>query len=176
MNLFTLLQAREKPVRVGIIGAGKFGSMFLAQVPTTPGLDVALIADLSPDRARQACRTVGWSDERIAATRFVEDGKALCADDAVEVVIDSTGSPAAGVAHALAAFAHGKHIVMVNVEADVLAGPALAAGRAQPASSTRWRMAISLRSSRKWSTGRVLRASMCRLPARERNTFPPITP
>ena len=70
MNLYRLLQKRAaagRPVRVGLIGAGKFGSMFLSQVPTTPGLEVAAIADLSPDRARAACRSVGWNEERIAA-------------------------------------------------------------------------------------------------------------
>ena len=59
MNLYRLLQKRAadgRPVRVGLIGAGKFGSMFLSQVPTTPGLQVAAIADLAPDRARAACR------------------------------------------------------------------------------------------------------------------------
>ncbi len=130
MNLHALLQARadaNAPVRAGLIGAGKFGSMFLTQVPSTPGLQVTVIADLSPERARQSCRAVGWSEERIAATSFVEDGAELCASDAVDVVIDSTGSPGAGVVHALAAIENGKHIVMVNVEADVLAGPALAA-------------------------------------------------
>lgn len=130
MNLHALLQARadaNAPVRAGLIGAGKFGSMFLSQVPSTPGLQVTIIADLSPERARQSCRAVGWSEERIAATSFVEDGAELCASDAVDVVIDSTGSPGAGVVHALAAIENGKHIVMVNVEADVLAGPALAA-------------------------------------------------
>ncbi|MGE0501154.1 MAG: NAD(P)H-dependent oxidoreductase [Rhizobiaceae bacterium] len=130
MNLHALLSARAaagRPVKAGLVGAGKFGSMFLSQVPTTAGLDVTVIADLSPDRARSACRSVGWSDERIAATRFVADGRDLCRSDDVEVVIDATGSPAAGVAHALAAIEAGKHIVMVNVEADVLAGPALAA-------------------------------------------------
>ncbi|MGQ2903915.1 MAG: NAD(P)H-dependent oxidoreductase [Neoaquamicrobium sediminum] len=130
MNLHALLQARtdaNAPVRAGLIGAGKFGSMFLSQVPSTPGLQVTVIADLSPERARQSCRAVGWSEERIAATSFVEDGAELCASDAVDVVIDSTGSPGAGVIHALAAIENGKHIVMVNVEADVLAGPALAA-------------------------------------------------
>ena len=130
MNLFALLQARAaegRPVRAGLIGAGKFGSMFLSQVPTTKGLEVTAIADLSPDRARQACRTVGWEAERIEATAFLEDGAVLAARDDVDVVIDSTGSPAAGVRHALAAIANGKHVVMVNVEADVLAGPALAA-------------------------------------------------
>lgn len=129
MNLSALLAARAadgRPVRAGLIGAGKFGSMFLSQVPTTPGLAVSTIADLSPDRARAACRAVGWDEARIAATRFVEDGRELCAGDDVEVVIDATGSPGAGVVHALAAIENGKHIVMVNVEADVLAGPALA--------------------------------------------------
>ncbi|MGE0847457.1 MAG: NAD(P)H-dependent oxidoreductase [Flavobacteriaceae bacterium] len=130
MNLQSLLAARRdagRPVRAGLIGAGKFGSMFLSQVPSTPGLEVAAIADLDPARARAACRNVGWDDGRIAATAFVEDGGALAARDDVEVVIEATGSPPAGIAHALAAIDAGKHIVMVNVEADVLAGPALAA-------------------------------------------------
>ena len=129
MNLHALLQARAgsgRPVRAGLIGAGKFGSMFLSQVPSTPGLVVSAIADLSPERARGACRTVGWDEDRIAATAFLDDGSALAARDDVDVVIDATGSPAAGVAHALAAIGNGKHVVMVNVEADVLAGPALA--------------------------------------------------
>ena len=72
MNLHRLLDARRaagKPVRVALIGAGKFGSMFLSQVPHTPGLEVAVIADLDPDRAREACRTVGWDAARIAAHR-----------------------------------------------------------------------------------------------------------
>ena len=63
MNLSTMLRHRLEsgdPVRVALIGAGKFGSMFLAQVPTIEGLEVAMIADLDPDRAREACRIVGW--------------------------------------------------------------------------------------------------------------------
>src|SRR5262252_4184093 len=129
MNLHRLLQQRaaaEKPVRVGLIGAGKFGSMFLNQVPTISGLEVSVIADLDPDRARHACRTVGWDAARIARTGFVAAGSEACADPRVEVVVEATGSPPAGIAHARAAIAAGKHIVMVNVEADVLAGPLLA--------------------------------------------------
>ena len=129
MNLFSLLQkrmAQGRPVRVGLIGAGKFGSMFLAQVPTTPGLEIAMIADLAPDRAREACRRVGWTEERIAATRFTDDAGQMIASAEVEVVIEATGHAAAGIAHARRAIAEGKHIVMVNVEADVLAGPKLA--------------------------------------------------
>ena len=129
MNLSRLLARRmaaRGPIGVGLIGAGKFGSMFLAQVPTTPGLAVACIADLAPGHARAACRAVGWDEDRIAATPVTQDAKALIARPDVEVVVEATGNPAAGIAHARAAIEAGKHIVMVNVEADALAGPLLA--------------------------------------------------
>ncbi len=129
VNLSSLLKARSdggRPVRVALIGAGKFGSMFLSQVPTIPGLEVAVIADLDPDRARAACREVGWDAGRIAGTSFTDDGKAACGFSGVEVVVEATGHPEAGIAHALAAIEAGRHVVMVNVEADVLAGPFLA--------------------------------------------------
>ena len=130
MNLHTLLASRRaagRPVRAGLIGAGKFGSMFLSQVPTTPGLEVSAIADLDPARTAAACRSVGWSDERIAETRFFDSGTDLIAAIGLDVVIEATGHPAAGIAHARRAIAAGRHVVMVNVEADVLAGPLLAA-------------------------------------------------
>jgi predicted homoserine dehydrogenase-like protein len=129
MNLYRLLQKRAeagRPVRVGLIGAGKFGSMFLSQVPTTPGLKVAAIADLSPERARAACRSVGWNEAMIEATRFTEDAAGMIAAADVEVVVEATGHAPAGLRHAREAIRSGKHIVMVNVEADVLAGPLLA--------------------------------------------------
>ena len=128
MNLHHLLGVRRaagKPVRVALIGAGKFGSMFLSQVPHTPGLDVPVIVDLDPERARDACRTVGWDAARIAATTFTDDG-AKAMSGPVEVIVEATGNPAVGIRHARAAIGAGKHIVMVNVEADVLAGPLLA--------------------------------------------------
>jgi predicted homoserine dehydrogenase-like protein len=128
VNLTSLLRQRaenDRTVRTALIGAGKFGSMFLSQVPTIPGLEVAIIADLDPDRARQACRTVGWDEELIARTRFTADGQEACAAD-VDVVIEATGHPEAGIRHAMAAIEAGRHVVMVNVEADVLAGPLLA--------------------------------------------------
>src|SRR6201998_1428093 len=130
MNLYRLLQRRitdgNPPVRVGLIGAGKFGSMFLSQVPTIRGLEVTVIADLDPDRARRACDKVGWDAARIERTAFVASGNEACGHPDVDVVVEATGSPAAGIARARAAVAAGKHIVMVNVEADVLAGPLLA--------------------------------------------------
>ncbi len=129
MNLQALLAARidaNKPVRVGLIGAGKFGSMFLAQVPSIKGLEVTVIADRDIARAKAACRTVGWDTARIARTRFVEHGSDATGDERVEVVVEATGDPDAGIAHAMAAIEAGKHIVMVNVEADALAGAWLA--------------------------------------------------
>jgi predicted homoserine dehydrogenase-like protein len=128
MNLHHLLEKRRtagKPVRVALIGAGKFGSMFLSQVPHTPGLEVPVIVDLDPGRAREACETVGWGEARIAATRFTDDASAATGGN-IEVIVEATGNPAVGIRHARAAIAAGKHIVMVNVEADVLAGPLLA--------------------------------------------------
>ncbi|MEM7223527.1 MAG: SAF domain-containing protein [Pseudomonadota bacterium] len=140
MNLFRLLQTRaaaDRPLRVGLIGAGKFGTMFLAQAKGLAGLHVMAVADLSPARARDALRASGWPQARFeapslsaavesGATHVTDDSMALIAADGLEVVIEATGDPAAGLGHARAACRHGKHIVMVNVEADVLAGALLA--------------------------------------------------
>ena len=138
MNLHAMLGRRAedgRPVRVGLIGAGKFGTMYLSQAARTPGIHVMAIADLDPERARAACARVGGLDPSATTfdaalskgnTHLTDDSMALVAAGGLDVVIDATGSPAAGIAHALAACEHGKHIVMVNVEADVLAGPLLA--------------------------------------------------
>ncbi|MCU1438713.1 MAG: hypothetical protein JWP66_1800 [Naasia sp.] len=130
MNLFSMLQektAASGPVRVGVIGTGKFGSMFLAQSLTTPGLELTAVADLDPERARAACRNAGWPEELIDATRYPENGIELCGIDEIDVVVEATGAPGPGIAHAVAAIEHGKHVIMVNLEADTIAGPALAA-------------------------------------------------
>jgi predicted homoserine dehydrogenase-like protein len=140
MSLIKKLKARAaegRPVRVAVIGAGKFGSMYLSQAPRTPGIHLVAVADLSPDRARASLTRVGWDLPRFAATSLAQaardgstfitdDAPAVIASDFVDIVIDSTGSPAAGIAHALLCCEHRKHIIMVNVEADVLAGPLLA--------------------------------------------------
>ena len=141
MNLHSLLGARAesgRPVRMGLIGAGKFGSMVLAQAQRIAGLHVVGVADLDVGRARAALHRVGWDAERYGAasladamqtgrTCVVDDARALCAADGIECIIEATGHPLAGVRHALAAIEGGKHVVMVNVEADVMCGPELAA-------------------------------------------------
>ena len=129
MYLYSSLIQREAdamPVRVGLIGAGKFGSMFLSQVPTSPGLIVSVIADLDPSQARARCREVGWDKARLANTIFTDDAEVMIQGDNIDVVVEATGDPAAGIKHALLCVEHGKHVVMVNVEADVLAGPWIA--------------------------------------------------
>jgi len=139
MNLHRMLlerQAAGRPLRVGLIGAGKFGTMFVASARTTPGLHLLAIADLQPARAKESLQRTGWPKEQGDAASidsalksggtFVTDdvGKLLAAP--LDVVIEATGNPAAGIAHALAAFAAGKSVVMVNVEADAVAGALLA--------------------------------------------------
>ena len=140
MNLHRMLLERDragKPLRVALIGAGKFGAMYLAQAKHTPGIHIVAVADLAPDRAKASLARTGWPVERYAARTIAEAGRsgATCVtDDALaaiaapetEIVIDATGNPAAGIRHALACCAHGRHVVMVNVEADALAGPLLA--------------------------------------------------
>ncbi len=145
MNLHRLLLQRaadDTPLRVALIGAGKFGSMFLSQGRRPPGLHLVAVCDLSPQRAQASLQRVGWPADQYAAssldtarksgTTFVtDDALAVIASGAIEIAIDATGSPAAGIRHALACCEHGKHIVMVNVEADALAGPLLARRAAQ---------------------------------------------
>ena len=99
------------PVKVALIGAGKFGSMFLSQVPSTIGIEVLVIADLKPENAIKACKNVGWSDDLINKTKFVDKGADAIKLNEVEVVIEATGFPAAGIEHARQAFQNGKHII-----------------------------------------------------------------
>ena len=117
----------KKTVNVTLIGAGKFGSMFLSQVPYTKGLNVFTICDLNIDKAKKACREVGWSEDQINNIIFTEDFEKAINDDEVDVVVEATGHPSSGIKHARTCFKYGKHVIMVNVEADVLAGPSLSA-------------------------------------------------
>ncbi len=129
MNLHTKLLERErqgKPLRVGLIGAGKFAAMYLAQVPRTPGIRLVAIADLAPANAKANLERIGWSAAAIAATSIADDWRKLVSDPEIDIVIEATGNPVAAVEHILGAFRHGKHVINVTVEADAFCGPALA--------------------------------------------------
>lgn len=127
MSLAHMLDMRATdgcPVGVAVIGAGKFGSMLLSQIRQTRGLRVIGVADLCSQRAADALTRIGWTHDELPPV--TDDAAALIAADDVDVVVEATGSPAAGIRHALSCFDHGRHVVMVNVEVDALAGPLLA--------------------------------------------------
>ena len=140
MSLHNQLKQRAadgKLIRVGLIGAGKFGSMYLSQIPRTPGVHLVGIADLSPSAARANLARVGWDPARTEAasldsaikdgdTHITEDWKSVVTHPGIDVVVECTGHPIAAVDHCLEAFAHGKHVVNVTVEADAFGGPLLA--------------------------------------------------
>ncbi len=140
MSLHQKLLARaamHQPVRVGLIGAGKFGSMYLSQVPRTPGVHLVGIADLSPEAARRNLARVGWSVEQTQAasldvaiatgqTHITENWEDIVGHPQIDVIVESTGNPIAAVDHILRAFEEGKDVVNVTVEADAFCGPLLA--------------------------------------------------
>lgn len=141
MNLSVLLAERAAighPVRVGLIGAGKFGTMFLAQARHTQGLHVAAVADHDPERGPTALALAQWPPVKAVArslndalasggTWVSSDPLALFDQDGLDVVIEATGRALPAIRHALAAIDRGIHVVMATVSADALAGPALAA-------------------------------------------------
>jgi predicted homoserine dehydrogenase-like protein len=140
MNLHAKLRERAaqgKPLRIGLIGAGKFGSMYLAQIPRTPGIHLVGIADLSPANARANLDRVGWKNEQTTAaslddaiakgnTHLTDNWEALVRHPQIEIIVECTGNPVAAVDHCLEAFRNGKHVVNVTVEADAFCGPLLA--------------------------------------------------
>ena len=113
MNLYSkLLQRKDKPLRVGLIGAGKFAAMYIAQVPKTPGVHLVGIADLNPAYATENLQRVGWQAEQYAApsidaalkekrTHLSDNWEALVAHPQIDIIIEATGNPPAAVEHAL---------------------------------------------------------------------------
>ncbi|MGO1768441.1 MAG: NAD(P)H-dependent oxidoreductase [Microbacterium sp.] len=139
MNLYSLMQRRTTehgPIRVGVIGAGKFASMFLTQAVNLPDIHVVGVADIDTAKARGALERTGWAQERYECpslpsalrsgrTHVTESADELLELPEIEVILEITGNPLVGTYHALRAIENGKHIVMVNVEADCMVGPIL---------------------------------------------------
>jgi predicted homoserine dehydrogenase-like protein len=138
MNLYSkLLQRKDKPLRLGLIGAGKFAAMYIVQVPKTPGVHLVGIADLNPAYATENLKRVGWTPQMYGAssldkalqdknTHLSDDWEALVSHPQIDIIIEATGNPPAAVEHALSCFRNRKHVVMVTVEADAFCGPLLA--------------------------------------------------
>ncbi|MEO1093085.1 MAG: Gfo/Idh/MocA family oxidoreductase, partial [Pseudomonadota bacterium] len=140
MSLFQQLRRREaedRPIRIVVAGCGKFATMFLAQVRHTPGMDVVWVIDLAVDRARDNLVKAGFDAAAVRAADLdmaLSTSGVLCtdavddriADLRLDVLVEATGDPAAGFDHAWRAIRAGKHVIMVNVEADVAVGPILA--------------------------------------------------
>jgi len=140
-HLLAQRAAQNRPIRVGIIGTGKFGSGLVAQLAQMRGMEASVIAELDVARAKHAytaagrlvaddlrvVRTVGQMNDAIRAGKraIVEDGKLLAQSDLIDVVVEATGSPEVGARMAYHTLQHKKHLVMVNVEADVTVGPLL---------------------------------------------------
>ncbi len=135
-----------KPVRVGLIGAGQMGTDIIVQIGLMQGIAVVAAADAIPDNVMAACRIAGdggrapeMADDAAGVARVMARGRLavcksprdVCTADGVDVVIDATGNPNVGAEVALATINAGKHIVMMNVEADVTIGAYLAAKAAQ---------------------------------------------
>ncbi|PZN98844.1 MAG: homoserine dehydrogenase, partial [Hyphomicrobiales bacterium] len=146
MTLAEALEHRQtigKPVRVGLIGAGQMGTDIVVQISQMQGIEITAVADIAPDRVCHAAALAGRevtivSDEtgltsaqqagRIAVTSLLD---LVCRSPLVDVIIDATGNPEAGSRVALSAIAARKHIVMMNVEADITIGSYLAAEAAK---------------------------------------------
>ena len=140
MNLHRMLLERKaagRPVTVGIVGAGKFGTMYLSQARLTDGVHIVAVADLNLTRAKSQLIMASWPEAQFGArdyddafktgkTLLTLDAEAMIKHPAIEVIIEATGDPRTGIRLAQLAIANGKHIVMVNVEADAVAGPLLA--------------------------------------------------
>ncbi len=133
-------EAEGRPIHVGIIGTGKFGAGLVAQISQMKGMVTSAIADTNLDHARHAWASSGIEEDQLRQTHtaaeideairagvpaITEDAMTLIRADLIDVIVESTGIPAVGARHAYEAIAAKKHVVMVNVEADVTVGAIL---------------------------------------------------
>ena len=136
-DLARRLDAEGRPIRVGLIGSGEMGTDIVTQCDQMAGITVAAIAEINIDAAKKALTIAGRKPEsfvvadarvqfdqalRQGRTAITDDALTLVANDEIDVVIDATGRPAVGAEIGLTAMEHGKHLVMMNVEADVTIG------------------------------------------------------
>lgn len=140
-SLLAQRAAAGQPIRVGLVGAGKFGGGLVAQIAQMRGIEITAIAEQSIERARQAFIRANMLPEnalqevhdlnslhdaiRAGKRAMVEDGLLLTQCDLLDVIVEATGLPEVGAWIAYQAILQRKHVIMVNVEADVVVGPIL---------------------------------------------------
>jgi len=140
LGLAAELAARAEksgPITIGLAGAGQMGTDIVVEVALMPGVRIGAISEVRAQAARDAALLAGHAhDDVVNASsssdidRAIEAGKiaitddinALCAAGRIDVVIDATGNPNIGTLFALEAMKNGKHVVMLNVEADITVG------------------------------------------------------
>ncbi len=142
--LLEQLEARAsegRPVAVGLIGAGRFGTTIAAQISQIEGLQLVAVADPNTHNGSEALRAAGWADDQVqradsaaTARSSVESGVAALVPDAqelgsapIEVLVEATGIPEVAAKNAWTGLRQGRHVVMVTVEVDITCGWALAA-------------------------------------------------
>jgi predicted homoserine dehydrogenase-like protein len=136
-DLARRLEEQGRPIRVGLIGSGEMGTDIVTQCRQMTGITVAAIAEINLDSARKALRIAGHPEDghtvagtsaafnaalESGKTAVTQDAQLVCTSGHIDVVIDATGKPAVGAEIGLTAMEHGKHLVMMNVEADVTIG------------------------------------------------------
>lgn len=137
LNLLATRAADRRPLRVGLIGADPAGLRMLAQARRMAGLHVLGVADPAPERARAALLGLGWPEAQLGAaslgaalssgtTHLGADAAALIAASGLDVLVEASDVPAAGLAHCLLAIEYGRHIVMASIQTEALVGPLLA--------------------------------------------------
>jgi predicted homoserine dehydrogenase-like protein len=130
-------EEKGRPIRIGLIGSGEMGTDIVTQCEQMTGITVAAIAEINLEAAKKALHIAGKAagsyeiaEGRGAFGQALESGKtaitgdaqAVCTHPQIDVVVDATGKPAVGAEIGLTAMEHGKHLVMMNVEADVTIG------------------------------------------------------
>lgn len=138
-NIYEELQKRAeegKIIRLGMIGFGRFPSTFTVQIDRIPGMQLVGVAEMNPSRAQMTCDLMEWPKERYSAASFedaakngttciVESADELIKSDFIDIIVDCTGNPYAGVHHVKMACRYHKDVIMVNIECMAAVGPIL---------------------------------------------------
>jgi homoserine dehydrogenase len=121
MFLHTKLENRKEPIRIAFIGCGKFVSMFLAQYNHLDKIQIDSIVDLNIEQAKKNCNNSGLDETTISEINFSKSLDEIL-DRNIEIFIEATGNPIVGTIHATNIIKNKKHVILVNVEADITCG------------------------------------------------------